>query len=148
MALYIVVLYFTQSFSFGAYQIRIATTMYAMGYFCPFLIVPLGLANLISNALFGGLGILDMIGGCAVGMLTTACVAGIRRFHLPEFLTAIPIIFVPGLFIPIYLSQLLQVPYQMLSLSLCIGQSVPAVCGVLAIYAAKGYFKKSNRVTE
>ena len=28
MALYVVVLYFTQSFSFGAYQIRIATALY------------------------------------------------------------------------------------------------------------------------
>lgn len=144
MALYIVILYFTQSFSFGAYQIRIATTMYACGYFCPFLIIPLGLANLISNAMFGGLGIYDMIGGCIVGMLTTACVAGIRKFHLPEFLVAIPIIFVPGLLIPTYLSQLLHVPYQVLSVSLCIGQAVPAVCGVVGVYIAKGYFKKSR----
>ncbi len=29
MALYVVVLYFTQSFSFGAYQIRIVTALYA-----------------------------------------------------------------------------------------------------------------------
>ena len=28
MAMYIVILYFTQSFSFGAYQIRIATALY------------------------------------------------------------------------------------------------------------------------
>ena len=32
MALYVVVLYFTQSFSFGAYQIRIATALYALAY--------------------------------------------------------------------------------------------------------------------
>ena len=32
MALYIVVLYFTQSFSFGAYQIRIATSLYGLSY--------------------------------------------------------------------------------------------------------------------
>ena len=31
MAMYIVILYFTQSFSFGAYQIRIATALYALG---------------------------------------------------------------------------------------------------------------------
>ena len=35
MAFYIVALYFTQSFSFGAYQIRIATSMFALSYFCP-----------------------------------------------------------------------------------------------------------------
>ncbi len=30
IALYVTVLYFTQSFSFGAYQIRIATALYAL----------------------------------------------------------------------------------------------------------------------
>ena len=37
MAMYIVILYFTQSFSFGAYQIRIATALYALAYLFPFL---------------------------------------------------------------------------------------------------------------
>jgi uncharacterized membrane protein len=32
IALYVSVLYFTQSFSFGAYQIRIATSLYALSY--------------------------------------------------------------------------------------------------------------------
>ena len=45
MALYVVVLYFTQSFSFGAYQIRIATALYALAYLFPFLVLPLGFAN-------------------------------------------------------------------------------------------------------
>lgn len=139
MASYIVILYFTQSFSFGAYQIRIATTMYAAGYFCPFLIVPLGLANMISNTIFGGLGILDMVGGCIVGMTTTALAAGIRKANLPYWLVALPILFVPGLGVATYLSYLLQIPYPALALSLCIGQSVPAVCGVLVITAAERY---------
>ena len=58
MALYVVVLYFTQSFSFGAYQIRIATALYALAYLFPFLVLPLGFANFIANFLFGGLGLL------------------------------------------------------------------------------------------
>ena len=49
VALYIVVLYLTQSISFGAYQIRIATSLYALSYLFPFLVVPMGIANLISN---------------------------------------------------------------------------------------------------
>ena len=49
MAMYIVILYFTQSFSFGAYQIRIATALYALAYLFPFLVLPLGLANFISS---------------------------------------------------------------------------------------------------
>ena len=84
MALYVVVLYFTQSFSFGAYQIRIATALYALAYLFPFLMI-------------------------------------------------LPIILVPGLGVPSYLSYLLHVPYSVLATSLCIGQSVPAVCGVVLV---------------
>ena len=57
VALYIVVLYLTQSVSFGVYQIRIATSLYALAYAFPFLVIPMGIGNLISNFLFGGLGI-------------------------------------------------------------------------------------------
>ena len=60
IALYVTVLYFTQGFSFGAYQIRIATSLYALSYLFPFLVLPLGLANFIANTLFGGLGILEI----------------------------------------------------------------------------------------
>ena len=45
IALYIVILFMTQSFSFGAYQIRIVTSLYALSYLFPFLVIPLGLAN-------------------------------------------------------------------------------------------------------
>ena len=74
VALYIVVLYLTQSVSFGAYQIRIATSLYALAYAFPFLMVPMGVANLISNLLFGGLGPLDMFGGFMVGVITTGLI--------------------------------------------------------------------------
>ena len=59
--MYIVIMALTQSFAFGQYQIRIATTLYALAYFNPFLIIPAGLANLMSNLFFGGLGIIDML---------------------------------------------------------------------------------------
>ena len=49
MALYVVVMFFTQSFAFGQYQVRIATAIYAMAGLYPFLILPLALANLLSN---------------------------------------------------------------------------------------------------
>ena len=45
----------------------------------------------------------------------------------------LPIILVPGLGVPSYLSYLLHVPYSVLATSLCIGQSVPAVCGVVLV---------------
>ena len=133
MALYVVVLYFTQSFSFGAYQIRIATALYALAYLFPFLVLPLGFANFIGNFLFGGLGLLDWFGGCFVGIIVTAIIVLIRRKGWSRWLMILPIILVPGLGVPSYLSYLLHVPYSVLATSLCIGQSVPAVCGVVLV---------------
>ncbi len=133
MALYIVVLYFTQSFSFGAYQIRIATALYALAYLFPFLVLPLGFANFIANFLFGGLGLLDWFGGCFVGIIVTAIIVLIRRKGWSRWLMILPIILVPGLGVSSYLSYLLHVPYSVLATSLCIGQSVPAVCGVVLV---------------
>ena len=133
MALYVVVLYFTQSFSFGAYQIRIATALYALAYLFPFLVLPLGFANFIANFLFGGLGLLDWFGGCFVGIIVTAIIVLIRRKGGSRWLMILPIILVPGLGVPSYLSYLLHVPYSVLATSLCIGQSVPAVCGVVLV---------------
>ena len=133
MALYVVVLYFTQSFSFGAYQIRIATALYALAYLFPFVVLPLGFANFIANFLFGGLGLLDWFGGCFVGIIVTAIIVLIRRKGWSRWLMILPIILVPGLGVPSYLSYLLHVPYSVLATSLCIGQSVPAVCGVVLV---------------
>lgn len=133
MALYVVVLYFTQSFSFGAYQIRIATALYALAYLFPFLVLPLGFANFIANFLFGGLGLLDWFGGCFVGIIVTAIIVLIRRKGWSRWLMILPIILVPGLGVSSYLSYLLHVPYSALAVSLCIGQSVPAVCGVVLV---------------
>ena len=133
MALYVVVLYFTQSFSFGAYQIRIATSLYALSYLFPFLVLPLGFANFIANMLFGGLGLLDMFGGCIVGIVATAIIVLIRRQGWNRWLMVVPIVLVPGLGVSIYLSYLLHMPYGALALSLCIGQVIPAICGVVLV---------------
>lgn len=133
VALYIVILYFTQSFSFGAYQIRIATALYALAYLFPFLVFPLGLANFISNMLFGGFGIVDMLGGCLVGILATACIVLIRRFHWNRWLIAVPIIFVPGLGVAVYLSYFLHMPYWLMAFNLCMGQLIPSVAGVALV---------------
>ncbi|SFR79958.1 QueT transporter family protein [Anaeromicropila populeti] len=132
-ALYIVILYVTQGFSFGAFQIRIATSLYGLGYLCPFLIIPLGLANFISNMLFGGLGIWDMLGGCLVGMLATFSTSLIRKYQLSKWWMALAITLIPGLLVPTWLSYLLALPYFGLALSLCIGQTVPGICSVLLV---------------
>ena len=69
IALYIVVMICTQSFAFGQYQIRIATALYGLSAIFPFLILPFGLANVVSNTVMGGLGLPDIIGGFIVDYL-------------------------------------------------------------------------------
>lgn len=133
MALYVVIMYFTQGFAFGQYQVRVATSLYALSAIHPFLMVPLALGNMLSNMLMGGLGIFDTLGGFMVGMVTTTGVYLIRRFKLNDWLIALPIIFGPGLIVPIWLSTVLNLPYRALAVSLCIGQIIPGILGVILV---------------
>jgi len=143
IAMYISIMYLTQSFAFYAYQVRIATCLYALSYLFPYLILPLGISNLLGNFLFGGLGIIDAIGGMIIGVITSSGVFIIRKLHLPVILVIPVIILSPGLIVPIWLSPLLQVPYPALVISLCIGQSLPAITGyvLIKIFSRLGFNK-------
>lgn len=133
IAMYIVVMYMTQSFAFGQYQIRLATSLYALSAIFPFLIIPMGLSNLLSNLLMGGLGMPDIIGGTIVGITTSTLVYLVRRHRWNDWLIALPIILCPGLLVPIWLSYLIHVPYSILAVSITIGQIIPGVVGVLLV---------------
>ena len=133
----------TSGFSFGAYQIRIATSLYALAYLFPFLVVPLGLANFISNMLFGGFGIVDMLGGCIVGMVAAACIVLIRRKNWNRMLIAVPIVLVPGLGVATYLSYFLAMPYPLMALNLCIGQLIPSIVGVVLVRVLERVWRPS-----
>lgn len=133
MAIYIALIYVTAGFSFGAYQMRIATALYAMSYFFPFLVVPMGLANFIANFFFGGLGLVDMLGGLVVGILTTGAIVLIKRYKIVSWTVALPILLVPGLLVPLWLSYLLSIPYSILVVNVLIGQSLPAIVGAVLV---------------
>lgn len=133
MAIYIALMYITQSIAFGAYQIRIATAMYALAYIFPFLIIPMGLSNFIANFFFGGLGLLDMFGGFGVGVITTSLIVLIRKFQISHWAVILPIILVPGLLVPVWLSYLLNIPYSVLVVNVLIGQTVPAIVGTVLL---------------
>ncbi len=133
IAMFVVIMYFTQGFAFGQYQVRIATALYGLCALFPFLIVPMGLANFLSNMLMGGLGLPDMIGGAAVAMTVSALVRGMTRWGLGEWWIAVPIVLCPGLLVPLWLSPIIQVPYEVLAVSITIGQIIPAVVGVLLV---------------
>jgi len=141
IALYVAIMFVSQGFAFGQYQIRIATSLYSLSYVYPFLIIPLGLANLLSNTLMGGLGPLDMLGGFIAGIITSGTVYLVRRFNWNKWLIAVPLVFGPGLLVPIWLSYLLNIPYGVLALSLCIGQIIPAMAGVFLVSILDKYFK-------
>ena len=138
MALYVVVMYFTQSFAFREYQIRIATSIYALSAMFPFLIVPLGLANCLSNLLFGGLGTVDIAGGLIIGILTAGGCYLVKRLKLNDWLIALPITLIPGLCAPIWISGIIGMPYWLLAGQVLVGQ---AVCGVFGVILYKVLFK-------
>ena len=135
MALYLAVMLCTQSFAFGQYQIRISTALYGLSAIFPFLIVPFGLANMFSNLVMGGLGPLDMIGGGLMGILTSSAIVLGKKYGCDNWIVAVAITFIPGLCVPIWLSQLLHIPYMVLVATLIVGQAIAGVCGMLLVSA-------------
>jgi uncharacterized membrane protein len=133
MAIYIVIMQYTQAFAFGQYQIRIATSLYALNAIFPFLIVPLGLSNMLSNILMGSFGWPDMLGGLAVGLITGTSIYLISKLKLNQWLIAVPIIIFPGLLVPIWLSIFIKVPYSVLAASILVGQIIPGIVGVILV---------------
>ncbi len=144
VALYVAVMAATQGFAFGQYQVRIATSLYALSGIFPFLVVPLGFANFLSNALLGGLGPLDMIGGVLVGLATGGIVAAFRRSRARYVATFFAIWLVPGLGVPVWLSYLLHLPYVVLAASLLVGQGIAGACGALLLMALRRRFYDEN----
>ena len=142
MAIYIVVMYFTQSFAFGQYQVRIATAIYAVAYLFPFLVVPLGLSNLLANMVMGGLGFFDIVGGGIVGLLTAGCCALLGRKKIASWSVIVPVTLIPALVVSIWLSKLIGVPYVALASSLLVGQAIAGVVGALLVKALKSIWKE------
>lgn len=135
IALYIVVMMCTQSFAFGQYQIRIATALYSLSAIFPFLIISFGLANVVSNTVMGGLGILDIIGGFIVGIVTTSIIAYGKSKGCGNWIIWLAITLVPGLGVPVWLSVLLDLPYWLLASSILVGQCISGFAGMLLVTA-------------
>lgn len=138
IAIYTVVMFYTQNFAFELYQVRIATALYSLAALFPFFIVPLGLANSLANATMGRVGPFDTIGGFVVGIITSTAIYFIKKYKLNDWFIAIPIIFGPGLIVPIWLSYFTNTPYHLVAISLCIGQVFPAIVGVILVKQLRG----------
>lgn len=152
MALYVLIVFATQSFAFGQYQIRIATGLYALAFHFPFLVIPLALANMLSNLLMGGLGVFDIVGGFVIGLVTAGSIALLGKKTKNAWVLVTPIAVAPALIVPIWLSYLLNVPYLVLVLSLLVGQIVSAyTLGLFLIknkwimnFSHSGFYDKAN----
>lgn len=140
IAIYVVVMYFTQSFAFMQFQIRVATSLYGLSAIFPFLILPMGISNLISNTLMGGLGLPDMLGGAIVGIITSFLVYLISKYKLNDWLIVLPIIVIPGFGVPIWLSYLLHIKYMLLVCSLVVGQIIPAILAVFLVKQLRKFY--------
>ncbi len=142
MAIYIVVMYFTQSFAFGQYQVRIATAIYGVAYLFPFLVVPLGLSNLLSNMVMGGLGFFDIVGGGVVGLMTAGCCALLGKGKITSWAVVAPIMLIPALVVSIWLSKLINVPYAALAGSLLVGQAIAGAVGAVLVRALRNIWRE------
>ena len=124
------------------YLTRVASFMYALVYLYPFLTLPLAFASFLSGGLAGGLGVVDMIGRLCVGLLTGGCILLIRRFRWNEWLIGLPIFLFAGLLMPVWLSFLTHVSYNLLTPWTLAVQIIPAVLGVILIKRLKKAFPK------
>lgn len=128
---YLTIMYYTKDYASSRYQVRVATSLYALSYFFPFLIFPLALSNMFSNFLIAQLGLWDMVGGFAVGLLTAYIISLCGKKRLNYLLVAPPIVLIPALFVPLWLSYIKGFPYITLLITIGIGQMVPATIGML-----------------
>jgi uncharacterized membrane protein len=135
IALYLVVMFCTQSFAFGQYQVRIATALYGLSYIFPFLVFPFGVANIASNFFMGGLGPIDCVCGFIMGLLTSGSIALGKRYGLGCWIVAVAVTLLPGLGVPVWLSYLIKIPYSILAASLLVGQFISGITGMLLIRA-------------
>lgn len=138
IATYVTILALTASVSFGQIQVRLANSCYALAYLFPFLPLPAGLAVLLSNIMFGGLGVYDAVGGFLVGLLTTYVVSLVRKRNMGMSWIIVPIILIPALLVPTWLSVLIHVPYKILVLSVGMGQIIPSLVGLAIVKMLKG----------
>ena len=89
----------------------------------------MGIGNLISNFLFGGLGILDMMGGFGVGILTTGIIVGMRKLGLSAWWACFQSYLFQHYVYRYGSVHYLESAYWPLVLNLIVGQTIPAILG-------------------
>ena len=80
----------------------------------------------------GGLGVLDILGGGLVGITTSFLIVFIRKYKQYKFSSNSNNI-CAGTRVATWLSYLLGIPYKAMAFSLCVGQVIPGILGVIII---------------
>ena len=76
---------------------------------------------------------IDVVGGFFASFLTTGSIYLIRKAKLSSWFIILPILLIPALVVPIWLSALLKLPYFALVINLLLGQLVPSILGAVLV---------------
>ena len=118
-AIYVTINIIFTPISYGPIQIRIAETLAVLPFIDPAAIGGLFLGCILSN-LWGGLGIVDVMGGSLCTLL-----AAILTYHTNKPLLApFPPVIVNALGVSLYLHLLFELPYFLTVLYIAVGQTI------------------------
>ncbi|MDD4765605.1 MAG: QueT transporter family protein [Atribacterota bacterium] len=118
-AIYVTINIIFAPISFGPFQIRIAEALTVLPFIDPAAIGGLFLGCILSN-IWGGLGIIDVIGGSFFTLL-----AAIITYNTTKpFLAPVPPIIINALGISLYLHLLFEIPYWLTVAYITIGQTI------------------------
>lgn len=138
MALYVALNMAMGALSFGTVQVRISTGLYALALGNPSMILPLTLANVISN-LSSPFGVIDWGIGAICGVTVTYTLSKMKS---KKFIL-IPIIVFPMIFVSFMLNKMTQAPLQILFMNVGIGQFISGLTG----YVFLEVWNQINRLT-
>ena len=117
--LYIIITYILSPFSFGPLQFRLSEALTLLPILYPEAVPALFVGVLLSN-IFGGLGLVDIIGGS----LTTLIAAYFTYRYKDTFFAYLSPIIFNGLLISIYLHVLFELPYWITAIEIAASEAV------------------------
>ncbi|HHW55522.1 MAG: QueT transporter family protein [bacterium] len=138
-ALYLSITYFLIPISFGAIQLRLAEALTVLPILYPEAVPALFIGVLLSNALFGGLGLVDIV----VGSLTTLVAAIITYRFRHSIIAYLSPIVLNAFIISIYLHLLAGLPYWLTVVSIGLSQAIVVFgLGYPLIWYLRKYIEK------
>lgn len=117
--LYIIITYILSPVSFGPLQFRVSEALTVLPILFPEAVPALFVGVLLSN-IFGGLGLVDIIGGS----LTTLIAAYFTYRYRDSFFAYLSPVIFNGLLVSIYLHMLFGLPYWLTAVEIAVSEAV------------------------